>query len=169
MKTLLLLRHAKSSWNNPGLSDFERPLNGRGLADAPRMGALLRQEELLPDLIITSAAKRALATARSVGDACGYEGQIEATRTLYMADVQDFLTVITAVPDTAKVVLMVGHNPGVEELLEKLTGHWERMPTAALAQILLPIVSWQNAAEGIEGELIAIWYPKELLGRIDQA
>jgi phosphohistidine phosphatase len=128
------------------------------------MGALLKQEELVPQLIITSAARRALATARAVADACGYEEEIEATRTLYMADVQDFLDVLTAVPDPANVVLLVAHNPGLEELLEELTGHWERMPTAALAHITLPIASWQEAAEGVEGELLAVWYPKELPG-----
>ena len=127
MKTLLLLRHAKSSWDNPRLADFERPFNGRGRADAPRMGALLHKEGLEPDMIITSSAKRALATATAVAEACDNETAVQATRELYLAGPEEYLSLLAEVPETVSTLLMVGHNPGLEELLEELTGQWERL------------------------------------------
>lgn len=162
MKTLLLLRHAKSSWDNPRLADFERPLNGRGRADAPRMGALLHREGLEPDLIITSSAKRALATATAVAEAFDDETALQATRELYMAGPEEFLGLLAEVPETVSTLLMVGHNPGLEELLEELTGQWERLPTAALAQIALPAGSWPEAAAEGRGSLVQLWRPKEI-------
>lgn len=161
MKTLLLLRHAKSSWDNPRLADFERPLNGRGRADAPRMAALIHKEELEPDVIITSAAKRALATAQAVAEACSEQPLLRATRDLYMGDAEDYLACLGEVPETVSIVLLVGHNPGLEELLEELTGKWERLPTAALAVISLPANTWAEAAAA-GGELQQVWRPKEL-------
>ena len=83
MKTLLVLRHAKSSWKNATLADYERPLNKRGKRDAPRMGELIKQEGIVPDLIISSSAERALATAEAVARASGYESEIQTTRQLY--------------------------------------------------------------------------------------
>ena len=85
MKTLLILRHAKSDWETPDVADHDRPLNGRGKRDAPRMGRLLRDENLVPDLIISSTAKRARKTAKLVAEASGYEGEIRLAETLYLA------------------------------------------------------------------------------------
>ena len=86
MRTLLILRHAKSSWANNRLADHARPLNKRGKLDAPRMGQLLRREELMPDLVISSTAERALTTAEMAALACGYEAAIRVTRDFYHAD-----------------------------------------------------------------------------------
>lgn len=162
MKTLLLLRHAKSSWEDPRLADYARPLNRRGQADAPRMGALAKSLDLAPDLIISSGAVRAHDTAQAFADACDYEGPIEMTRDLYMADPEEYLEVIQQVPDEMESLMLVGHNPGIEELLEELTGVYERMPTAALAQIALPVASWRAVATDGTGTFVQVWRPKEL-------
>ncbi len=162
MKTLLILRHAKSSWDNLYLSDFERPLSKRGKYDAPRMGKLLRREELVPDLIISSSAKRAMATAESVALASDYENEITFTRDLYHADPESYIEALVTVDDNVNCVMVVGHNPGIEEFVEQLSGEWERMPTAALAQIRLPINRWSELTFDSEGNLVSVWRPKEL-------
>jgi phosphohistidine phosphatase len=162
MKTLLILRHAKSSWSNASLADHARPLNERGRHDAPRMGRLLRQEDLLPQLIISSTATRALATAEAVAMAGGYEGEIQTTRRLYHAGPESYLAVLRGVADDYDQVMVVGHNPGVEELVDHLTGQAETMSTAALAHIQLPIEQWQELNKEVEGKLVGLWRPREL-------
>lgn len=162
MKTLLVLRHAKSSWADASLADHDRPLKKRGRRDAPRMGELIRDEGLTPDLIVSSTAKRARQTAAPVAEACGYEGEVQFTRDLYHADPEEIVQVLRPLPDEAERVLIVGHNPGLEDLVEALTDGYERMPTAALAQIELPIERWADLREDTEGELIALWLPREL-------
>lgn len=162
MKRLLVLRHAKSSWKDQNLADFERPLNKRGKKDAPRMGQLLTDLDLVPDLIITSAAVRARQTADAVAFNSGYEAEIEATRELYMAMPDDYVEMLNQVPDSNTLVMVVGHNPGVEDLVHDLSDQWERMPTAALAFIELDVDSWQSLDLHSPGKLLNIWRPKEL-------
>lgn len=162
MKELLVLRHAKSSWNDLSLRDFDRPLNKRGKMDAPRMGKLLAEQDLVPDLIITSAAVRARLTAEAVAETSGYDAEIFETSELYMAMPEDYIAVLNHVQDSNTLVMVVGHNPGIEDLIEDLTGEWYRMPTAALAHIQLDIDSWQSLDAESEGELVNNWYPKEL-------
>ena len=162
MKTLLIFRHAKSSWKDLGLRDFDRPLNKRGKMDAPRMGKLLAEQDLVPDLIITSAATRARLTAEAVAETSGYDAEIFETSELYMAMPEDYIAVLNHVQDSNTLVMVVGHNPGIEDLIEDLTGEWYRMPTAALAHIQLDIDSWQSLDAESEGELVNNWYPKEL-------
>ena len=163
MKILLVLRHAKSSWKNANLADFERPLNKRGKNDAPRMGELLRREGIVPDLIISSSAKRALATAEAVALACGYDSEIQATRQLYHAWPDDYIEVINSVSNECDRVMVVGHNPGMESLVEELTGEWIRMPTATLVQISLRISQWSELNLEPTNELVNSWRPKELI------
>jgi len=162
MKTLLILRHAKSSWKDDTLSDHDRPLNKRGMKDAPRMGELMKELDILPDLILSSTAKRARATAEIVADESGFEGEIQLSRDLYSFSPEAYLEALTDVPDEFQRLMIVGHNPGLEEILEALTGSYERLPTAALVQISLPIEHWVELNEEIEGELINVWLPKEL-------
>ncbi len=161
MKTLLILRHAKSSWDNARLADHDRPLNARGEADAPVMGALVREQEIIPQLIISSSAKRARATAEIVAEVCG-EVEVWLTRDLYMAGPEEAMAILEKVSDGINTVMIVGHNPGMEELLTELTGLWERMPTAALAMIGLPVDSWQEVASSEESTLLNLWLPREL-------
>src|SRR6188474_1511952 len=139
VKTLLVLRHAKSSWDDQNLDDHDRPLNARGERDAPRMGRLARKKRLSVELIISSDALRARLTAEAVADAIGYGGQILLDPRLYHASAADILAVLrSAVDDNVTTVMIVGHNPGLEDLVARLTGDPEGLPTAALAQIALP-------------------------------
>ena len=163
MKTLLILRHAKSSWTDPTLSDHERPLNDRGKRDAPRMGQLIRDEGLLPDLIVTSTALRARKTAAKVARACGYDGEIERTDSLYHAYPDDCIHVLRGVSDEHHSVMVVGHNPCLEVLVETLSGECQTMPTAALAHLVLDIDHWTEMALNASGRLVSIWRPKEIL------
>jgi phosphohistidine phosphatase len=164
MKTLLLLRHAKSSWKEPGLSDFERPLNGRGLKAAPLMGRFLRRQNLPPDLILSSPAKRASQTTRLIIEAMKLAAEPEFDEHIYEASVGDLIEVISEIEDGANVVLLVGHNPGLEELLEFLTGEARQMQTAALAHLTLNIDKWSET-RGRAGRLQWLVKPKELAER----
>lgn len=164
MKTIILLRHAKSSWDNPDLADHDRPLNGRGRNDAPRMGRLLVQEGFEPDLFVSSTAKRAAMTAQLAADAAGYDGEIVLTRDLYHADPEAYLAIAGELDDAVDCVVMVGHNPGIEELAGQLSGHYERMPTAALAVFEVGIERWGelDGDDGRQFELKGLWLPKVL-------
>lgn len=163
-KILLILRHAKSSWKEPDLQDHDRPLNKRGKRDAPRMGKLLKELDLVPDLIISSTAKRAKDTAKAVVKSSKYKGRIELSPSLYGDDFDAYLTALRLVPDDFNKVLMIGHNPALEELVRVLTGKMEHMSTCALAEVDLKIASWGNIGNKIEGQLIDIWRPRELEG-----
>jgi phosphohistidine phosphatase len=164
MKELLLMRHAKSSWDNAHLSDYQRPLNGRGTQDAPRMGRLLRQMDLLPDLIISSSAVRAATTAELMAEAVGYEGDIRTTDNLYLAEPETYLALWGKIDGRHKRVMTVGHNPGMEELVEMLSGRWERMPTGAIAHFQLSIENWNEIHPSVAAKLLNIWWPKEIKG-----
>src|SRR4029453_14327985 len=106
MKTLLLLRHAKSSWKDEGLDDHDRPLNKRGKRDAPRMGQLLKDENLLPDFLVVSSARRARKTAEHVIQHGGYRGETRITGELYNASQDELLALVAALPAAAKRVLI---------------------------------------------------------------
>lgn len=162
MKTLLLLRHAKSSWDDPSMEDHERPLNPRGLRSAPLMGRILRRKKLIPELILSSTAVRARVTAELTAKTGGYQGQIELTKQLYAASPEECAAVVRAVPDQFQTVMLVGHNPGLEEFLETLTGKRTHFPTAALARITLPLTHWKDLQPGIKGTLVDLWRPKEI-------
>ncbi|MCY3553405.1 MAG: histidine phosphatase family protein [Candidatus Poribacteria bacterium] len=162
MKTLLILRHAKSSWNYPELSDYDRPLNRRGKRDAPRMGEHLRQEGLIPDRILTSSAKRARKTASKVAKTSGYIGKVEKLDVFYDTVPGVYFETLQALPNKYQCVMVVGHNPTMEQLVGHLTGLIERMPTAALAHIELPIERWEELNLYTKGILISLWTPKTL-------
>ena len=162
MKTLLILRHAKSSWKDSSLTDHDRPLNKRGKQDAPRMGKLLLQQGLTPDRIISSTAKRARKTATAVAKACQREDKVELTPEFYHAGPGSHLAVLQNVSDHDERVMVVGHNPGMEALVAHLTGRMETMPTAALAHVALPINRWTELDYEVQGQLLHLWRPKEI-------
>src|SRR5437764_1082292 len=118
MKTLLLLRHAKSSHKDADVDDHERPLNKRGKKDAPKMGRLLKDEGLMPDLIVASTAKRCRKTAEHVIAASGYRGETRFCGEIYEAHASTLVDFLAQLGSEAKRVLFIGHNPGMEELLE---------------------------------------------------
>ncbi len=161
MKTLYLLRHAKSSWDNSGLSDFERPLNDRGFATAPLMGNALRESDFIPELIISSPAKRARQTAELVKDAAKIEGELTFDGRIYAAGTSELVAVVSEADDGVKSLMLVGHNPGFENMVSVLTGKYETMPTASVAVIDIEIKNWSQISPecGILRDLLR---PKEL-------
>jgi len=161
MKTLLILRHAKSSWKNNELSDHDRPLNPRGQRDAPNVGKRLRNEDLIPDVILSSTAKRACQTAEAVAEESGCVGELQLSGELYGGGPEAYLEAIRNLPSAVDCALVVGHNPDLEELVEILSGESVRLPTAALAHLQLDIQGWQDLNEAEQGKLINLWTPRE--------
>ncbi len=162
MKTLLILRHAKSDWGNSQLSDHDRPLNDRGKYDAPRMGAWLKQQEMVPELIISSTAERALTTAEMVALACDFEGELRTMRDFYLASPPEYIEVLNELPGSYERVMIVGHNPGMEEMWALLTEQERPVTTANGAVIELPISSWGELSIFTDGRLKHHWRPKDL-------
>lgn len=161
MKTLFVMRHAKSSWDDAALSDFERPLNERGLQAAPLMGEVIKKNQFQPELIISSPAKRAAQTANLVKDAAWINGEIEFDERIYEASPARLLEVIGEQNGKSESILLVGHNPGLEGLIKALTGELQPMPTAALAVVDLNISNW-NEINFSSGSLRTLIRPKEL-------
>ena len=161
MKTLYLLRHAKSSWKEPGLEDFERPLNGRGREAAPLVGQLVRERKLRVDLLLSSPAGRARQTAALVKESAGLTAELLYDERIYEADADALLEVVTQTAESVDALMLVGHNPGMEELLTLLTGETRSMSTAALACIALDVEKWGKAREGA-GRLEWLVRPKDL-------
>jgi len=161
MKKLLLLRHAKSSWEDASLPDFERPLNERGLRAAPLIGEYIARHKLRPDLVLCSPAKRTRETTVLVLKAAGIEPELRYDERIYEASVTNLLEIISQLEEDKTEVMLVGHNPGFENLLERLTGQSVRMPTAALARIALDAERWSEAATG-GGQLELFVKAKEL-------
>lgn len=162
MKTLLVQRHAKSSWKHPELSDHDRPLNKRGKRDAPRMGRLVAAQGLRPDVVVSSTARRARRTAEEVARHAGCEGAVQLDRRLYLASPDEIVDVVRGVAGSARRVMVVGHNPGLEDLVARLAGRRETLPTAALAALRLSIRSWAELTASTAGDLAGPWRPREL-------
>ena len=164
MKSLILLRHAKSSWKEKGLRDHDRPLNTRGRRDAPRAGSALRGANLAPDLIISSSAERAIRTAEQVARAIDFEGYIAVDRRLYLASADEILEIVRRIAEhdpKAACVMLVGHNPGMEEFVEAMVDEVVPVPTAAIIELKLGIDSWSKASFERGAELGFRWKPKD--------
>lgn len=145
MKTLYILRHAKSSWDNPLLADFERPLNKRGLEAAPFMGEIIYKNGFKPELFLSSPAKRAKQTAVLVREVGAIEQEIRFDERIYEASPQMLVQIIAELGEQSDSLLLVGHNPGLEGLIRYLTGEAYPMPTATLAVIDLNVETWAEA------------------------
>lgn len=161
MKTLYLLRHAKSSWKDETLADIERPLNGRGRKAAKTVGAFLKKEEIVLDLVLSSSAVRARETTDLVIKAASFSTELRFDERIYEAEAQRLLGVVNQIEPGKKSVLLVGHNPGLEELLKLLTGVEETMPTGALSKVVLSASAW-DGIKGKGGSLEWIVKPKQL-------
>lgn len=161
-RTLLLLRHARAVSKDADVSDHERPLKKRGKRDASRMGALAREQGLLPDLILSSTADRARTTAELFAESAGCKDRIRPTPELYEAGLENFVHVLQHVPEDVASVMLVGHNPGFEDFLSTLTGTPCKFPKAGLAHLTLPIQHWQQFGSDTRGTLVKLWKPKEL-------
>jgi len=160
MKRLLVLRHAKSDWKDANLSDFERPLNERGLRTAPFMGSLIARERFAPAQIVSSPAERARHTAELVKTGGHLTAEIISDDRIYEASPQDLGQVVSELDDIHASAMLVGHNPGIEGFVRFLTGTLEPMPTASLAVIELDIDKWSAVTEGC-GKLRHIFRPKD--------
>jgi phosphohistidine phosphatase len=157
------MRHAKSSWGDGSLADFERPLNERGLKAAPLVGRFMRKQKLRPDLVVCSPAERARQTAKLVAEAAGLAAPLRYDERIYEATSARLFEVFSQIEDDAGEAMLVGHNPGLEELLERLTGESRRMPTAALARVALDVEKWSRVRDGA-GRIELFVRPKELGG-----
>ena len=160
-RILYLLRHAKSSWKDDSLADFDRPLKGRGRDAAQRMGKRLASEKLEDAVLICSPAARTRETAQIVLKHSGLRMDQRFDERIYEASLRDLLHVVSEMPDDKQIAMMIGHNPGFEELLAFLTGEERRMPTCALAKIKLDVASWKDLRAG-EGSLESFVTPKSL-------
>ena len=170
MKTLYMLRHAKSSWADGSLPDHDRPLNERGRAAAPRVGAYMQGAGYLPDLVLCSTATRTRRTLAAVLSEMEGEPTIEFQEELYLASAREMLDLVREVPDTVESVLMVGHNPGTGVMAAALSGggppervHLMRakFPTAGLAFIELSVDRWKDVDSGC-GSLKEFVLPRDL-------
>lgn len=160
----MLLRHAKSSWSQPSLADFDRPLNERGLNAAPFMGELMASRELVPELLVSSPARRAAHTAELVRESSGANIELKFDDRIYEASPYGLMQVIADLPDTFSTVMLVGHNPGFEGMIRLLTSEDESMPTAALAVIDIDTEKWADVAPKT-GSLMEVVRPREEMGR----
>lgn len=163
MKTLYLVRHAKSSWDNPQLGDFDRPLNERGKRDAPQMGNWLKQQNVRPDLILTSAANRALTTARMLQKALDIDARrLQIDEQLYLASPAEMLQVVASVDSGVDHLFLVGHNPGHTDLANLLSeARIDNLPTAAIFAVSFDIEHWSELKPRT-GKFLFFQYPKNL-------
>ena len=160
-RRLTLLRHAKSSWKDPGLDDFDRPLNKRGERDAPVMGRRLLARGARPSLIITSTAKRARRTARLIAKELGYPLEfLQGEEALYLATPDEMLAVLARQDDSFHDIMLCGHNPGLTDLAVRLTGvAIDNVPTCGIVAMEARLPDWQSLA-GARCELLYFDYPK---------
>lgn len=161
MKTLYVIRHAKSSWKDETLSDFERPLNTRGLRDAPFMGKRLAEYDTKPDVILSSTAKRAIETAKIIAGEVGYDkDRIQMDEALYLASVSTLMEAIRGISDENDTAFIFGHNPGMTMLVNLLTSYViDNLPTCGIACIIFEADSWRDAGEN-RGSLRFFDYPR---------
>lgn len=162
-RTLVLVRHAKSSWANPLQSDYDRPLNDRGTKDAPVMGERLKKTGLIPDLIVSSTAKRAVQTAKRLAEAIGYDPEnIVWNNQLYHCIPSVFEEVIRDIDDNAKTLLIVAHNPGITQFVNELSKKFsiDNMPTCAMVAAHVKTKTWNDFANANK-EVFYFDYPKK--------
>lgn len=167
MKTLIIVRHAKSSWET-SLPDFERPLNDRGERDAPNMAKRLKEKKVYPDLMITSPATRAAETCRVFAGILGFsENKVLHLKELYHASEDTIFNIVNRLKDMndkEEVVLMFGHNPGLTEFVNQLTEERiDNVPTTGVVAIRLNVTSWTEVKPGA-GRLLWFDYPKKRTG-----
>lgn len=163
MKTLYLVRHAKSSWTESGLGDFERPLNKRGKHDAPMMGERLLKRGVKIDHIVSSPARRARKTLKAISEKMGWpEENIFFEDRIYEAGESTLLDIVSGFDDEFDSAMMVGHNPGFTMLAESLSGqNFGNIPTCGVVCLNFDVDSWKAAVRGL-GTVVFYDYPKNI-------
>lgn len=160
-----MIRHAKSSWSNPLQSDYDRPLNKRGETDAPMMGERLKKLGIVPDLIISSTAKRAEQTAKKIATAIGYDiNSIKWVEKLYHCIPAVFEEVIYELDDNIKTVFIVAHNPGITDFVNELSSAFatDNMPTCGIVGAEFALRDWSEFSR-VEKRVILFEYPKKYI------
>jgi len=165
MKTLLLVRHAKSSWDQPGLSDFDRPLNDRGKKDAPAMAKRVKEKGIGLDHLISSPAKRAKKTAKYFAEEFGLKKEdVTLVEGLYGATQTEFLQAIKEIDDSYTKVALFSHNPGITDLASSLTNvRVDDMPTCAVFALQIETDKWEDFT-GAEKNFLFFDYPRNPMG-----
>jgi len=159
MKNLFLLRHARAVSSGDGLRDFDRSLSDQGRKQAERVGKYLKEQNIGPDLVLSSTALRARETGELLLTAAGCISEVRYDQRIYEASRQQLLEVVSEIEDGKNEVLLVGHNPGIEELLRQLTGRFESMGTCTLAKIATGASQWAEAAAE-KGDLNWLFKPQ---------
>lgn len=161
MKKLFIIRHAKSDWSDTSLDDFDRPLNNRGLKNAPFMGKLLKEKGVMPDLIISSSANRTFTTAQIFASQLGYLGDILLDKNLYEVSANTIESIVKNVSDNFDTIFLIGHNPGLQMFAETISKfEVDNMPTCAVVEIDFKVDSWKDISRK-ESKLISYDYPKK--------
>ena len=162
MKTLYMIRHAKSSWDDMSLSDHDRPLNGRGEKNAPEMGKRLKSRGIMPDHIISSSANRAFETAKRIANEIGFDiNRINISKDLYHADEDDIIRFLQKQDDAYPSLMIFGHNPGFTDCVNLLTDQgFYNIPTCGVVAITFDIDQWREVKSGT-GTLTLYDYPKK--------
>lgn len=162
MKTLFLLRHAKSSWKDESISDYDRPLNRRGKPAAETLGSYIKTNKILPELILSSPAIRARETVDRMIKAAKLDTEVRYDERIYGAGVVRLAEVVSQIENERREVMIVGHNPGMEELLSLLTENEAQIPTAGLAKIVAKVAKWSALNGPQRATLEWLVKPKEL-------
>ncbi len=164
-KTLLMMRHAKSSWDSGVVSDHQRPLNKRGKRDSPAMAKWLIDQSCVPDLVVSSDAKRTQETIERmlpVFEESEHRFSVRFEESLYHAPANEWEDVLTELPPAVESVLFLGHNPGAEEFVSKYSGEYHSMPTAAIAVFEFKVESWSDCSRS-NAAFHDVWRPREVL------
>ena len=159
-KTLLLMRHGKSSWKDKKIPDYERPLKKRGKAASSEIGKILRENELIPQAIFSSPALRASETAEIVAKESGFPGKVTFIDSFYMAEPDVYINYLKGLDDSLERVMIVSHNPGLEAFMQLLDGRLEALPTGSMVYLCLNINHWSDLSFETDAELIGFWDPE---------
>jgi phosphohistidine phosphatase len=161
MKTLILMRHAKSSIGEKHQDDWDRPLNKRGRKNAVAMAKLLKEKEAVPQAILASAALRVRQTAELMVEELAFHGDVHYLASLFHGEMDTYLAEVQAIPDGVECLMVIGHNPMLEAFLQVLSGKVESLPTASIAYLKVPINHWRELTLEPHAELEHFWKPKD--------
>ena len=160
MKRLFIIRHAKSSWKDVTLDDFDRPLNKRGKKDAPFMAKLLKDKSIYPDLILSSPATRAKVTAITIAKELDMEEKIVFKERIYESSLSTLINCLKKADDTNQIIFIIGHNPSLNALAYEFVDFDENIPTMGIVEIKFNVNNWKDINEN-NASLISFEYPKK--------
>lgn len=161
-KTLMILRHAKSSWKDKNLKDYDRPLKKKGEEAAELLGKIIAHGKFQPDIILSSPAKRTKETAEIVSKFSEYKGPVDFVDAFYMGEPGDYIRSLRHLPDDVNRAMVVGHNPGLEALMQMLEGTVNALSTGAMGILDLELSHWGDLNSSTVGKLVKFWDPEEM-------